>query len=439
MHRIHVVPFLILVGCVVPAEDGDQALPDSYESLGVGSHSLSTTRRWSTRLDMSPETVRLDGSTTHVAGEVETVDGRDIAIREFDGNGALLSDSTWGGTGDDTLAAYDVSGAGRVLFAVTAGPIDFGGGPLAGEAVLVKFDATGAYEWGVALTRYVSTARFTPRDVALAEDGQVAILGTMNGPIDCGDGTIAAGGSAGDPVPAVALYDTDGTVRWAYAGDGLQVYPGGVEFDGAGRVVYEAAHRFGYDLGPCSVSGTPYRQPHVMAFEKDGSCALSVYWPVSGLEHASLTDLAVTSTGIAITGSLPTGGEHIDFGGGPLIGPGKYLVHIDNNGNHVFSRKNDVTMRIATSGDDRIYAAGSFSGKIDLGGGPLSSGSGTDGFVAEYSAGGAHLDSVVMPAWFDDQTVADIAIGKKHAPHLVGQTERGWMTLGYVFAAEGAE
>jgi hypothetical protein len=84
----------------------------------------------------------------------------------------------------------------------------------------------------------------------------------------------------------------------------------------------------------------------------------------------------------------------IDFGGGPLAGPGNtYLVKLGAAGNHVFSKSYDVQYAyVATTAAGALALVGSsVVVPANLGGGPLPQFGAQDLFVARLDPSGAHV------------------------------------------------
>jgi hypothetical protein len=89
----------------------------------------------------------------------------------------------------------------------------------------------------------------------------------------------------------------------------------------------------------------------------------------------------------------------VDFGGGPITGDYDiYLVKLDSNGNHLWSRYfpgNDLDhgFGVAADGSANIILTGDFYGTVNLGGGPLTSpgNNNYDIFLAKFDPNGVHV------------------------------------------------
>ena len=89
----------------------------------------------------------------------------------------------------------------------------------------------------------------------------------------------------------------------------------------------------------------------------------------------------------------------VNFGGGPLTSAGDWDVYVakfDAAGNHVWSRRfGDLVTQgpraMTIDGAGNILITGIFQGSIDFGGGPITSASGYDVFLAKLDTNGNHV------------------------------------------------
>jgi len=107
--------------------------------------------------------------------------------------------------------------------------------------------------------------------------------------------------------------------------------------------------------------------------------------------------LAVDGPGdIVLAGSFS---GTVDFGGGPLVAAGSpdaYIVKLDASGNHLWSKRfgdgdNQSSGEVAFDGSGNIFMTGVFGGTIDFGGGPLAGAGFWDAYVVKLDAQGGHL------------------------------------------------
>ena len=88
-----------------------------------------------------------------------------------------------------------------------------------------------------------------------------------------------------------------------------------------------------------------------------------------------------------------------DFGGGFLTSAGSgdvYLVKRASDGSYVWSQRfggtsDDKPRGIAIDASGNILITGYFSGTVSFGGASLTAGGTSSGFLAKYSATGAHV------------------------------------------------
>jgi len=285
-------------------------------------------------------------------------------------------------------------------------------------------------------------------EIAVAVDGEgnILVTGTLTGPVDFGGGSLkqasAAPGDAG-PGDAAAAGDEEDADDKAKAKDDEDKDIFVAKLDPAGRHLW--SKRFGgqgEDLGgglgvdtvgslyltgqltgavelegvkPEGPAGGGKARAFVAKLDPDGK----PLWARSfaGAVRAAGTAIAVTGRGESVTvGEFA--GERIDFGGDSDTGAqcfsaGKctnlFAVKLDGAGKRVYGTAFRCTGRHAMVGgvvidDGQAVLAGSFTGALDFGGGPLVNADGSratsdpqerpyDIFVAKLDASGNHLFS----------------------------------------------
>ncbi|MGK3994171.1 hypothetical protein [Sorangium sp. So ce1024] len=118
-------------------------------------------------------------------------------------------------------------------------------------------------------------------------------------------------------------------------------------------------------------------------------------------DHAEPLGLAVDARGNILVAGYFEG--TVDFGGGPLVSSGNldaFVLKLDALGNHLWSRRfgdisaaltdDQVALWISADASGDIVVGGRFVQTIDFGGGYLTGGSGSNGFVAVFDASGQH-------------------------------------------------
>ena len=105
------------------------------------------------------------------------------------------------------------------------------------------------------------------------------------------------------------------------------------------------------------------------------------------------TGLGVATDGsgnVVITGLF---GDTVDFGGGPLTSASHFDVFVakyDGSGNHLWSKRfgdslYEIGDSVATDASGNVVITGRFEGSVDFGGGLLTSAGYSDIFLAKYA------------------------------------------------------
>lgn len=185
---------------------------------------------------------------------------------------------------------------------------------------------------------------------------------------------------------------------------GAGSFPGfwfsGVTTDAAGNVYVAGTMNFKIDLG-----GGPLMIPG------GGGAAdilVASFTPAGAHRWSRIFGSAAGDGGDALVlaqGTLYVLGEFqytIDFGGGPLTSAGRediVVLGLDPaTGGYVSARRygnadHDSATSIAADADGNIVIAGGFRGStasIDLGGGPITAGGATNGYIASFTPAGTH-------------------------------------------------
>jgi DNA-binding beta-propeller fold protein YncE len=241
--------------------------------------------------------------------------------------GALLWAKSYGGPGDDSCQSAAVSANGDIhLAGYFAETVDFGGGALASgggaDAFVAKLTPFGGHIWSKSTKLALAQKA---RSIAVDAQGNAVVLGVFNGAIDFG-GPPAVGDGSEDLF--VTKLSPAGSLLWtARFGGPADEEPGGVAVNAAGEVFL-----------------------------------------VAMLDGAA------------------------DFGGGVITSAGNDDVVVvkltANGGAHIWSRRfgsfadqdGRALLPLATGG---AFVVGDFAGKIDFGGGELTSAGGRDVFLAE--------------------------------------------------------
>lgn len=310
-------------------------------------------------------------------------------VARLDPAGVPLWSRHFGGVGDDAGLHVAVDSAGNVvLTARSAGPVDFGAGPLGqGNAIhVVKFDPDGAALWH----RSYDAQYISARGVGVGPDGAVVVGGNFAGTYDFGAGTV---GEPGGHVFVLKL-EPDGDLAWSVANDGIGDFGspaiGGVAIDGAGKI-----HLGGWFTGEIGFGGplvfTEGQLDAWVATLSPGGAPLSLSAHGSGPNTwQMIIDIATDAAGrTAVAG--PFQGT-IAFGDEVLaVTPGDtkydaFTARFDEAGAPIAARGFGAPGEqfgdlIALGADGSSWLAGSFKNSFEIGGETLTV-TEADGFLA---------------------------------------------------------
>ena len=259
--------------------------------------------------------------------------------------------------------AVTVDGTGNVFaggsFQV---PMDLGDGTLSNAGSFVaKLDPNGNALWSKAFgaAGSISDVSF----VAADSSGNVIVVGTFSGTINCGGGSLATTASSSEEV-FVAKLDASGNQIWSESfGDGTNALL----------------------VGSLALDGT------------------------SGLVLAGTYDTALSFGGTKLTAATGASG-------------GDFVVALDATaGGYLWSKNLPLTTSLYAAVDSgkNVVLAGAFSGSVDFGGGSLVSAGGDDIVVARLDPSGNHLWSERFGSAEDDE-VSAASVDASGAPVIAG-------------------
>jgi hypothetical protein len=346
-----------------------------------------------------------EGSVDFGGGTIASAGGSDVVLAKLGPWGNHLWSRRFGdAAGVDQSAralAVDASGA---LVAVGSfdGRLDFGGGPLdaAGgtnpDVFVAKLDEGGNHLWS---RRFGDTASQYATGVAIEADGDVVVVGYFEGHVDFGGGPLA---SAGDVDVFVAKLGADGKELWSkrFGGTGADVARG-VAIDAAGRVLVVGDFEGRVDFGGGPLASAGDRDVFVLALDADGRPLWSRRFGDAEAQFGK--SIAADPSGDRAWIASDFRGS-IDFGDGALVTAGDFdiaLAALDSNGNHLLSaRYGDPALqsepRLAVDRKGEVTLTGTFTGPVDLGGGPLDPAGELGLFVAKLGRDGRHRWSRAM-------------------------------------------
>jgi chitodextrinase len=139
------------------------------------------------------------GTVNFGGGSLSSAGATDIFLMKYSASGAHVWSKRFGGVSDDRGTGVAVSGTGDVVvtgyFNATA---DFGGGAQVStggaDIFLAKYSSAGTHTW----SKVFGTAYGygdVPHGVALDASGNIALTGSLLGPVDFGGGPLAENGS----------------------------------------------------------------------------------------------------------------------------------------------------------------------------------------------------------------------------------------------------
>jgi hypothetical protein len=301
----------------------------------------------------------------------------------------------FGGTGTEGGLAVAVDASGNLLVAgYFGGTINLGGSSLTSaggsDVFVAKYTAAGLHLWS---KRFGGTSEDLVRSVAVDGNGDLVLTGEFNGTADFGGGPLTSPGLR--DVFLVALRGMDGGHRWSKrfgsTGDDAGF---GVSVDGLDDVVVTGTFQRTVDFGGGTLAST-YDSSDVFVAKYTGTGQHVWSRGIWGSSTEYGLGIAFDGFGdVALTGHF-TG--KIDFGGGQLTTAGLADVFVaklaGGDGSHLWSKRfgtanDDAGKAVAFDGTGSMVLTGYSRSVLDLGGGPL----GQAGiFLAKLTAGGQHL------------------------------------------------
>jgi len=203
------------------------------------------------------------------------------------------------------------------------------------------------------------------------------------------------GATYGSPLNSyLVLYDTDGVYQWSHA---FNVGNGAITAIGVD--VSDNVYIAGQFDGTVNFGGSPLTtlggfDIFLAKFNSSGVHQWSKRFGDAGLNDAALA-LAIDNLGNVIIGGRFSGTTN--FGGGGLTTAGgmdAFLAKFDPTGAHQWSQKfgdaTDQSIEGLASALGDVYATGTFSGTVNLGGSNLVSAGKSDIMLARFNSSGAH-------------------------------------------------
>ena len=171
-----------------------------------------------------------------------------------------------------------------------------------------------------------------------------------------------------------------------------------VGFDATGALIVAAQGASSSDFGGGALVSAGSWDLYLAKFAPDGAHVWSKRYGDSAAQFGDGWSLAVDPGGEFVVAGGFQG--KIDLGGGPLSSMSIadiFLARFKGDGSHVWSKSFKsssyaLSDGLGIDGDGEVYLAGYFTGSLDLGGGQLvAPGLSKDGFVAKFTAAGGHV------------------------------------------------
>lgn len=296
----------------------------------------------------------------------------DLVLVELDENGALLRVNTFGGVGDQSVAAAAFGPDGALVLAVELyGKMSVGVPELTSSRGALDYDLTFLHvnqEGDVESYSQYPQKNLRVKELEIGDDGSLILLGHRTGSapeVSLGAFSVDFGQRAW-----VLSLGPEGLVNWSRTLD--RALLGALEVDDSGNVLVLSGGHATADPNEVSLSGlvklSPIGQPlFALALGGTSDDYISAF--------TTLPDDSIVLTGAYY--------ENIDLGGGPLfvqdeisLVPDVVTARLDAQGRHVWSASTggvgyDYGIAVVAVRKDRIALLGAFDSAIDWGRGPV--------------------------------------------------------------------
>ena len=376
------------------------------------------------------------GPTDFGSGAVSGGGAFDLFVVKYDAFDNVVFAKMFGDGADQSGEAIAVDANGGIAVGGRAeGTIDFGGGALADtgfpDAVVARLDTSGNELWA---KRFVGGVAGTTLGVAIAANGSVYVVGNATGgPIDFGGGPVASGGGL---EVFVAAFDASGNHLWSNLfGDATNDYAAGVAVDAAANVYVTGSFEGSITFGGSTLTSAGNYDVFLVKLDAAGNHLWSKQFGDASAQFSY--GVASDVAGNVVVAGSQTGA--VDYGGGPLTANGgtdAFVARFDGSGTHVWSHihgdaANQRAYAVGVDAVGDIAITGSFGSTIDFGGGMLASAGDDDVFVAKLSAAGSHIWSRRFGDFQFQRgaTVAADTTGVAIAGNFLGTLDFGGNTL----------
>ena len=235
------------------------------------------------------------------------------------------------------------------------------------DVFLAKLNATGDLVWQKSI---YSSSHLVPRSLAVSEAGSVALIASFQGTLnDFGAGALKSQNSYDG---LVALFESDGTLRWAQQlAGGDRQHPLAVAIDKDENVVCTGYFRQSFSVGSDTLVSVDDYDAFAIKFDTSGE-------PVFATSFGGANFDLFYAAAFDSKGNVALGGY---FREGVTVADREYLakgdrdllfVKLDPSGEVLWSRSygGQATERcygVVFDSQDRLHAAGTFSGRLSFG------------------------------------------------------------------------
>ena len=410
-----------------PGDDGSRGAECLYSRAfgGAGFLGQSSSTETEIEVDAAGNTfmagdfrgaLQFNETTLLSAGEL------DLWLAKLDERGRLEWSRSFGDQRDQTLSDLHVTPDGGFLITGNfGGSLDFGAVPLRAEyreIFLARFDASGRHLW----SRRFGGDEYNIQGahaVTTDPEGNVLLLGSLEGTIDFGGVVVQSGGI----FPFLVKFDAQGAPLWGKSfGGSVDQIPVGVVTDQYNNI-YVVEEAKSSVIDGKELRGDAFYNTLVARFGPGGE----LHWAQIFRQRGSAApdshpDTVPTAMGIDPDGNLIVAGMfsgYVNFGAGSLSTRefndyAAYIVSFDPLGNARWSRAVEDTWihGIEANATGEILLTGSIEGEVELGGVTLSGAGSRDVLVAGLRARDGE------PLWGyrfgdkDDQRGTGIAAGR---------------------------
>jgi hypothetical protein len=245
---------------------------------------------------------------------------------------------------------------------------------------------------------YGSTGKDKGWAVTVDHQGNILMTGEFAYDVDFGGGPISSSSPWQLTSIFVAKYSPNGTHLWSASletGPSADSSGHGIAVDSQNNVLITGNCMEYLNFKGTKLYGHGYNIPEI-CIAKFSSSGVPLWAKMLGSHDPDygVSISADNSDNVIVTGSFS---GTVDFGGGPLTSGGNsdiFIVKYSPSGNHIWSKRfgstgSDIGNSIAVDSGNNILLTGLFSGSVNFGGGTFTS-AGTDGYVVKFSSSGSH-------------------------------------------------